>query len=762
MGRLVRSYLDYARGQSGRFSPWSVSLPLDWLARGWVRCRNGAFDRGILEQVEPPLPVVSVGNISLGGTNKTPMVEYLARHLLEAGVSVGVVSRGYSGASPGPLEVGRGDVPRELAGDEPLMLARMLPRARVLVCRDRLAGVRRLAELGAEAVVADDAFQHRRLGRDVDLVLVDATCPFGNGRLLPAGLLREPLSSLERADLVVVTKSDQVSPEEQENLRRTLSKWVAADRLFFAEIRLLGWRTFLSYPQEVSGQAPPPGARVVVFSAIGNPESLHRLVRRQGLEAADQVVFRDHHRFSEGDLADLRDRARELGAQGLVCTEKDLFNLPGGGSPGLPLWVPRIGVALREEARFWERFLEILRPRLLVASNGYGEDAIGVLLARKLRDRFPEAQVSAFALVGRGTPYIAEGFPVLSPPSELPSGGVIKYSLRAFLKDLRHGLPQDILRQLRAWRGTRGGRTPLCVGDVYLLLHALWGQGVTPALVATAKTVFLSGHWRAERWFLRHRCRRVWARDEETAEELRRSGVDARFRGNPIMDLTADPVPGGSPWTEGEGSRRVLLLPGSRQQAYGDTGLLLEVARRLHREEPTRFVLVPAPTLDLDRLMGEQRDWTWRPEVSLLSCGDLEVRVFSGSLADAARGAEVLLGLGGTANQVCAGLGVPVVSLDDRGKQVQKKLLQDAEVLVPRDPEALAGAVRGVLTTPELRHRMIETGIRRLGGPGALDDVVAFAARDLGWGARCTLWGKLAGRAAGPPDGSIREGDERP
>ena len=267
MDRFVRSYLDHARGGSGWCSLWNVSLPLHWLARAWVGCRNGAFDRGILEQVEPPLPVVSVGNISLGGTNKTPMVEYLARHLLEAGVSVGVVSRGYSGASPGPLEVGRGDVPRELAGDEPLMLARMLPRARVLVCRDRLAGVRRLAQLGAEAVVADDAFQHRRLGRDVDLVLVDATCPFGNGRLLPAGLLREPLSSLERADLVVVTKSDQISPEEQENLRRTLSKWVAADRLFFAEIRLLGWRTFLSYPQEVYEATKAQAAMVPAVSA---------------------------------------------------------------------------------------------------------------------------------------------------------------------------------------------------------------------------------------------------------------------------------------------------------------------------------------------------------------------------------------------------------------------------------------------------------------------------------------------------------------
>ena len=265
---------------------------------------------------------------------------------------------------------------------------------------------------------------------------------------------------------------------------------------------------------------------------------------------------------------------------------------------------------------------------------------------------------------------------------------------------------------------------------------------------------------------LRRRCRRVWTRDEETREELRRAGVEALFRGNPIMDLAIPreaEVP--SPW-EGASGRRVLLLPGSRQQAYDDAGLLLEVARRLHEEEPTRFVLVPAPTLDLERLVAHRGLWIWDPGTSRLRLRsgpeDLEVRVFSGPLAAAARGAEVLLGLGGTANQVCAGLGVPVVSLDDRGKQVQKKLLQDAEVLVPRDPAALAAAVRAVLTAPELRHRMVEAGVRRLGGPGALDDVVDYAARELGWEARCSLWRKLAGSLPGGLDRRMGEGDERP
>ncbi|MDI9371003.1 MAG: tetraacyldisaccharide 4'-kinase [Synergistaceae bacterium] len=759
------SYLSFARGET-RFSPWALVYPFGLIARFVVAARNFAFDHGLARSEEPPIPVVSVGNITLGGTNKTPFVEMLCRILQSAGVSPGIISRGYGGRTVDPVVITadsmEGESPdrlRDLVGDEPLLLASRLPGVPVAVSKDRLRDVDVLSERDIELIVADDAFQHRRMGRDADIVLVDACCPFGNGWIVPAGILRESPDVLSRASAVVITKSEQVSAESLEKLVDELTRHVPRDRLFFSRISLHEWRLWNGGWRGTASGRPESA---LIFSAIGSPESFRRSLLAEGVEILREHRFKDHYRYRVEDMRALEASMAECGAPCMICTEKDVYNMPHDWNASRDILVPFISTVLDDEERFRSCLLDSLRPRMVVASNGYGEDSMGVLLARKLSERFPSALVSAFPIVGRGEHYSKEGIPIDSTPSDSPSDGVIKYRLVDLWRDLRAGLLKSIAMQMGAWRKLRGRiRTPLCVGDVYLLLHTLWGQGQLPVLVATAKTVYLSGHWRLERFILKHRSRMAWTRDRDTAEELRRSGAQARFDGNPIMDITCDntiePVPWGA-----DDLPRILLLPGSRRRAYDDLRLLLRAVERVQEALLTTggasYMMVVAPTLDTDRLLqaceeARSADGTaWMPvrgsdtnglRVSKNGC---EISFFFGPLPAVAGRAHVLIGLGGTANQVCAGMGVPVVSIEEKGKFVQKKLLGDSEILVPQDPQALADAAVEIIGDDELRRRMSEEGVSRLGGPGALDRVADYAATRMGWGLRVRLYDTLAAR----------------
>jgi tetraacyldisaccharide 4''-kinase len=761
MPRLLNSYLRYARGEAGRFSPWQGLNIFGALLRPVVGVRNAFFDRGLFCSIDPPIPVISVGNICHGGTNKTPMVEMLARRLMDCGLSVGIVSRGYGGDSKTPLWIGqdRWSSDRSATGDEPLMLARRIPEAKVVVSRDRYDGVRLLQRLGVDIAVADDAFQHRRMGRDLDIVLVDATCPFGNGKMFPAGILREHPEALQRADLVVLTKADQADPETVARIRDELSRWTPAERIFSARIQLDGWlvrdrdETLPFVPEW--GQQVPEG-KFVTFSAIGNPDSFHGFLASMGLTVLKNYAYRDHHRFTWADIDFLERGAKELGATAFVCTEKDLQNMPEDATMLLPLYIPRISVAVDRAEAFWHALVEHLRPRFVVASNGHGEDSIGALLADRLHRRFPSARVVAFPLVGRGKEYEDRGIEVVSPPSEMPSGGIVKYSFRDLFRDLRHGLYRQIRGQIGTWRRLRGQyRTPICVGDIYLLAHTLWGAGLTPALVATAKSTKLHGHLRAERWLMRARTRAVWTRDAETAWELKQHGVRAFFAGNPIMDLALEADADADPWGGLEGPR-VMLLPGSRPRAYRDIGLLLSAVERISQTMDCSYVMVVAPTIEKDRLIAEAGRGG-RVGEDAISVGNAVVRLYDGPIAAVAYGADLLIGLGGTANQVSAGLGVPVLSIIEKGKLVQKKLLQDAELLVDATPEALADAAVALIRDPVRRHEMARAGIELLGGPGTANAVAAFVAGELGWEVRCRVYERLAMKYCG---GTGDDGDE--
>ncbi|HET9481551.1 MAG TPA: tetraacyldisaccharide 4'-kinase, partial [Candidatus Polarisedimenticolia bacterium] len=210
-----------------------------------VRLRGALYDRGWIAAHRLGVPVISVGNLSAGGSGKSPMVALVAGHLARAGFRPAVISRGYGGRHAGPATVvssGSGPlVGADVAGDEPVMLARMLPELPIVVAhRRRGGGALAIARLGARCLVLDDGFQHRSLARDLDLVLLDARQGFGNGRLLPAGPLREPPSALSRAGALILTRCDRAVPAAVEALAAAAVRHSPGSELFHARSKPVG------------------------------------------------------------------------------------------------------------------------------------------------------------------------------------------------------------------------------------------------------------------------------------------------------------------------------------------------------------------------------------------------------------------------------------------------------------------------------------------------------------------------------------------
>lgn len=292
--------------------------PLSKVFGAAVARRNRRFDAGHgVERLD--VPVVSVGNLTVGGTGKTPLVAWIARHWLATGGRPAVVSRGYgSDAGVGPRLVSAGEgplLPVARTGDEPRELARALPGVTIVVGSDRVRGARFAIERGADLIVLDDGFQHRRLARDLDLVLLDRSAPFGDGRLLPAGSLREPPASLARADLVLVTRL-----AEDEALPPALVSEIASHAPGVPVLRAGHRRTGFFRPD---GSALAPPRRVVAFCAIADPAAFRRELEASGATVVGWAERRDHAAFDAATLAGLRETARAEDAV-LVTTDKDL------------------------------------------------------------------------------------------------------------------------------------------------------------------------------------------------------------------------------------------------------------------------------------------------------------------------------------------------------------------------------------------------------------------------------------------------------
>jgi tetraacyldisaccharide 4'-kinase len=309
-----------------------------WLA--W-RTRLALYNNGLLMCRELDARAISVGNITTGGTGKSPLVVWLARWLQAHKVRVAVLSRGY-GEKRRPPE---GGTPNGGESDETLLFRRQLPDVPYLIGADRYeTGSRAIAEHGAECVVLDDGFQHLALGRDLDIVVVDSLLPFGYGHLLPRGLLREPVSALRRAHMVVLTRCDLVTKDQLRDIESRVRQVCGARPIVESVHRPTRFYRHGTGEEQPLGWAA--GRKVYAFSALGNPEAFPRTLRALGAEVLHHEAFRDHHWYSEGDLAGIVRQAAEAGAEAVVTTEKDAVKIRAFAEGGPPLHVLAIELAV--------------------------------------------------------------------------------------------------------------------------------------------------------------------------------------------------------------------------------------------------------------------------------------------------------------------------------------------------------------------------------------------------------------------------------
>jgi tetraacyldisaccharide 4'-kinase len=311
---------------------WPLTVPYG----AGARLRARAYEIGLLRSKRLDANVISVGNLTVGGTGKTPMVIWIAKRLLFYEQKTGILTRGYHGR--------RG--PEGLTSDEvELMKFRLDDKVEFGIGADRYGEGKRLVSDGVEWLILDDGFQHMQLARDANIVLIDATNPFGGGRLLPSGFLREPKSALRRADIVVITRGERAPAVEASVQRET------AAPIFYSHVKL-------EYLQYIHGGSSgiTPNARPLkwfAFCGIGNPSAYVADLRAWNIDLVGHRFFRDHHRYTQAEISDMAREARWLGADCLLCTEKDYFNLGDVKEFAIDTAYCHMELEIDREEEFW-------------------------------------------------------------------------------------------------------------------------------------------------------------------------------------------------------------------------------------------------------------------------------------------------------------------------------------------------------------------------------------------------------------------------
>ncbi len=320
---------------------WPLTVPYGAV----VRLKARAYAKGILRRRRLPGAVISVGNLTTGGTGKTPMVLWLAERLLAEGKKTGILTRGYRGEASST-----GSTSDEVQ----LLQARLGDRVAFGIGAGRFARGSELAKRGVEWFLLDDGFQHLQLARDVDIVLLDATNPFGGGHLLPAGRLREPKAALSRAGIIVITRSRH-APAVEAAIRRE-----SRAPIFYARTQLdsvIPWR-----PANAEREIPSlQHKKLFVFCGIGNPSAFLADLREWSFQIAGHRFFPDHHRYTPEDIQAMESDARSTGAEALICTEKDTFNLVNAQFQSFGVSFCRITLQIDRAEDFWQTITSAIR-----------------------------------------------------------------------------------------------------------------------------------------------------------------------------------------------------------------------------------------------------------------------------------------------------------------------------------------------------------------------------------------------------------------
>ena len=334
------------------FPLYLLSFPYE----GVVRTRSLFYSLGLLKTKALPCPVISVGNITVGGTGKTPLVMAMTKGLMNRGIHVAILSKGYKRKrTSGPI-VSDGKtvfLSPEESGDEPFLMAQACKEIPVLVGKDRfLNGRIALQRFGVQGLLLDDGYQHLPLHRDINILLIDSHIGFGDHTLLPRGILREPLSHLRRADLFLFTKVED--PETCQPLGKKISKIHPSSQVFhshYEPISLIG-------PQEEEEELHVlKGKKILALSGIANTNYFTSLLRKCGMEIKKEVIFPDHHLYNAKDLSFLEGKSK--GVDCIVTTEKDMVKLRQLPIGHLPLRALRIEVKIWEEKEFYQKVMEI-------------------------------------------------------------------------------------------------------------------------------------------------------------------------------------------------------------------------------------------------------------------------------------------------------------------------------------------------------------------------------------------------------------------
>lgn len=338
-----------------------------------VAVKLGLYRSGLLKRHKLPCKVISLGNVTVGGTGKTPTAQRLAAIIRDMGYKVVILNRGYRAAWKGKVGVVSDGKKTYMtvaeAGDEAYLLAKNLPGIPVIIGKDRaITGDYAVKQFGAEVIILDDGYQHWQLERDIDIVLIDTLNVFGNNFLLPRGTLREPLTNLSRAHAFLLTKVDQSTDNVRDNLKDTLACFnqeaIVVESIHnprrFIEVE--EWYKGVNY-KGVELEAVKQRS-VVAFSAIGNPSSFEQTISDLGAKVIDAVRFTDHHNYTMAEMQSVMQKAVDKGACALITTEKDAVKIPSEfihSERPLPVYVLGIELQFMDGC---EGFMQLISEKL--------------------------------------------------------------------------------------------------------------------------------------------------------------------------------------------------------------------------------------------------------------------------------------------------------------------------------------------------------------------------------------------------------------